>query len=125
MKAEVISSRILHCVYFAPNPNNGSFPTTPKVIDTRFVRDILEFPKGVKYVSFHDVVETKVQINGQTKKVYSEPFNRSEVHFVLNNEERSMDEWTRGYHEIEVHPSLKGKIRVFGSLSQFEDQKAT
>ncbi len=125
MNAKVIGSRILHRVQFAPDPKNRSFPTPPKIVETRFVRDILEFPEGVNYVSFDDVVETDVQVGDRTEKVYSTPFNKSEVHFVLHSEEQTKTSgWARGHHEIEVHSSLKGKIWVFGNSHQFEAQKA-
>jgi hypothetical protein len=124
MKAKIVGSRILHRVWFAPDPKNKAFPTSPKVVPTRLIRDILEFPEGVDYVSFDDVVETEVRVGVRTEWVYSTPFNKSEVHFVIHTKPQTKtSEWAIRNHEIEVHPSLKGKIWVFGDARQFAAQK--
>ena len=128
MQASLVGCCIRHRVQFAPDPQRKSFPTEPKFVERRRVRDITKFPKGVNYVSFHDVGEMRVYLSGgrnaETQLHYTEPFNDSQVMLVAHDEVAAKRLANNGWHEIDVHDSLVGKVWVYGSLDQVTLQKA-
>ena len=125
----ILSVRLLHQASFAPNPENLAFPTKAVHVESRFVRDLTEFPRGVNLVFFEDIVEIEVMTPGihglgmEKKTFRTEPFN-SETFHVLHT--ASDFEKFRGnnWYEIDVHPSLKGKVWVIGFPRQAEEQRA-
>ena len=124
MAVRIVESGVAHWVVFAPDPNNTAFPMKPAPVKSRLIRDIEEYPDGVRYVSFHDTVETVVEVgDGPTVVVSSADFNKSDVHFVRQGPE-AKERLTHEYFQIAVHPSLEGQVSVWGSQQQAVAQLA-
>lgn len=122
----IVSTRIRHRVVFAPDPVNPAFPTKPKFVETRLIRDLTEFPKGAHYTHFEDVIETLIRLpDGRERTVYSEPVN-DQVFLVqwdeVSHRQVLNNSWPGA---IEVHPSLKGKVWIVASEHrELEEQNA-
>lgn len=124
----IVAMRVRHRVRFAPNPEAPDWPTQPYYVDRRLIRDIEEFPVDVKYVTFDDVVETTVRLpSGEEKVLVSEGVNEDMFHvqWAQTNVDRILDNHRSWSSDIEVHPSLKGKVWIISSRpGQVEAQKA-
>jgi hypothetical protein len=120
----IISSIVRHRVQFAPDPNNRSFPTKPQFTETRLVRDVAEYPEGVNYISFHDVVVTEVRLpNGKTQTLISEPVNDSGVYHIQWKAPVPKLPSPTFNGPVPVHPDVAGKVFVrVSSQSQLAEQ---
>ncbi len=125
-------------VCFSPAPENTSFPTTPKIVETRRIADLTlehlpkhegrELPTGVEYIFFDQVVELNfvgrvdTREQGSCESLTTIGLN-SEIYHVAWSKEQA--EKLRGNHwkDIEVHPSLVGKMWVFGDSVAVAAQK--
>lgn len=119
---------IRHRVRFAPDPKNTAWPTQPQFVDRRLVKDVEEFPVGVKYLIFDDVVESTVRLpNGEVKVLVSEPVNKETFHVEWDRDKvnRILANHQNWPSPIDVHSSLVGEVWVIASLrGQAEAQKA-
>jgi hypothetical protein len=130
MKPIMQETRIRYQVHFAPDPANPAYPTTSRFVDSGLVRDITEFPRGVKYVSIGQVAEVEFVepvptgwIRSPSSKIMrTGPFNEELFHVTHSAVDAARMRETRA--EIEVHPSLEGKVWVFGDKRQADDQRA-
>lgn len=130
MKPVIKETRIRYWVHFAPDPKNRSFPTASRFVDSGLVRDIAEYPPDVNYLTIGQVAEvefeTRVSVGWMsapaTEVMRTKSFNEELFH-VVHSEERAEKMRSNRHFEIEVHPSLKGKLWVFGDERQALEQE--
>jgi hypothetical protein len=92
-------------------------------VKTRLVQALESFPEGIHYISFRDLVEVEVEVNGKKEILRTGPYNESR--YVVFADDGSAWVNRNFYDPIEVHPNLKGKLWVFGFKGQRETQSAT
>lgn len=127
-QTKITGCKVKSRIHFSPDPEVGFRGTKPTFVESRLVRDILEYPKDVEYVTFEDVVAVGVQtfdqVNGAVSvTLHTRPVNDS-MFIVAHTAQKADAIRTEGWHEIEVHPNLKGKVWVFGRAHQVAEQKA-
>jgi len=124
----ILTMRVRHRVRFAPNPEATAWPTEPYYVERRLIQDVKEFPTGVKYVTFDDIVETTVRLpSGEEEILVSKSVNNEMFHvlWTQNHVDQALNNHKNWSCDIDVHPSLEGKIWVISSRKgQVEAQKA-
>ncbi len=130
MKDVVVrDTRVRNRVSFAPNPDNPSFGTMPKIVETRRIDDLTKehlpvgrdgaLPTGVEYIFFDQVVELNfaervdTREQGSCESLTTIGLNRETYHVAWSSDgaqKLRANKW----REIPVHPSLVGFMRVFG-----------
>lgn len=117
--SEILGSAVIHRMYYAPHSNDKTLPEAPTIVPSRSIADIVMIPDHANFLVFEDVVETKIQVGTRTETVYSNPTNDT-LYFIFREKPTRVDGWD----EMEVHPSLRGKIWIYHRRANLTERHA-